>query len=673
MIYRKKNWKKDGDKLDEQRVYVYKKYWGGGTRMRKKILTYLLLVGVLSGTIILFLIYNVTKTNELDSEVSNMKTTLDQVIQNLSSNDEKLESAKEIFTEDYLNRAKFAEYLIHSDEDGIITENEWKEFLKLLEVSGVSIVDSQGIIVQSSYEPNIGLDFYAYDELEFFCPLIEGKVEEGYLIIFDSKSLLEDRPLVYLGIYQEGGGMIQIEIDPDILERYEQESSIESVIAEIPTEYYRTLFVMDKDSGEIVGISKNNFQRLSIEDRTNTILEIDHNPKVIVCDGQKQIAIAENYENYKVIYMSVIDDVLEQVGQQVGRSLFGIWALITSLAVLLYVLVNHLVLKDISNIRTHIEQIFEGHYDIKFEACRTKELTDLSRKLEKLSKLIFLERRKLTHIASMLGEEIAAYEYYRDIDEFFYSDNFLEMAEISEADAKKRAVEQFEGMEQYLKNMQDEFENGEYLETKSGKIIRVRRTYFQNTLYALLEDVTGSRKEVSAYQQRIAEECERNQRDELTGLYNRRKLQEEIELILAQKEPKGIILMLDLDNFKYVNDKKGHLEGDHLLQRFAEIMTEHFRCSDTLARIGGDEFVVFIPNDLSYSVLEAKLILLLYKIRMNLREYYEEMKLSVSIGGVYITEQYTSYNDVYQAADHAMYIAKKSGKDRFYIQRKDDQ
>ena len=295
-------------------------------------------------------------------------------------------------------------------------------------------------------------------------------------------------------------------------------------------------------------------------------------------------------------------------------------------------------------------------------------MTDLSNKMNRLSKLIRLEQKKLTYIASMLGEEMAAYEYYEDLDEFFYSDNLLAMVEMTEAEAKQGLLNRFRIIKQSVGDTQDRYENSEYLETKSGKTIRIRRTYFKKTLYALLEDVTGSRREVAEYQKRIVEECEKNYRDVLTDLYNRKKIQEEVDEMISTGEASGIFLLLDLDNFKRVNDRKGHLEGDNLLRKFAEIMTEYFTDTDILARIGGDEFVVLVPNEVSKEALANQLELFLQKTRVNLGDYYKKMRLSVSIGGVYIRPEFKNFDEVYHAADQAMYAAKKAGKDSFFIQ-----
>lgn len=111
-------------------------------------------------------------------------------------------------------------------------------------------------------------------------------------------------------------------------------------------------------------------------------------------------------------------------------------------------------------------------------------------------------------------------------------------------------------------------------------------------------------------------------------------------------------------------------EGDRVLRRFAGCLSETFRQGDVTGRIGGDEFVVLIPNSMQLGILEEKFVILLEEIRRALGEWYEKYRVSASIGAVLVDGTVRDYKKLYRCADTALYISKYLGKDCFYINEK---
>ena len=118
------------------------------------------------------------------------------------------------------------------------------------------------------------------------------------------------------------------------------------------------------------------------------------------------------------------------------------------------------------------------------------------------------------------------------------------------------------------------------------------------------ESVLHLRAELSAYQSKLEEAERQASRDALTGLDNRRKVELHMEL-LSRRVQTFCILMLDLDGFKGINDRHGHLAGDEVLKQFAKELRGVFRATDTVGRWGGDEFMVVIECGLQEA--EAKI------------------------------------------------------------------
>ncbi|MEW8627896.1 MAG: sensor domain-containing diguanylate cyclase [Candidatus Thiodiazotropha sp.] len=155
--------------------------------------------------------------------------------------------------------------------------------------------------------------------------------------------------------------------------------------------------------------------------------------------------------------------------------------------------------------------------------------------------------------------------------------------------------------------------------------------------------------------------------DELTGLYNRRELNK-----IAGKEFKRAkrfnrdysILIIDLDNFKKVNDTYGHSIGDQILQHNAIICLSSTRTEDLLARYGGEEFVMLLPEtDIEGARMLAQRIC--EDVRNNpVDSIYGNITTTVSIGVSQIDQNDQSYTDILERSDIALYMAKRTGKNR---------
>jgi diguanylate cyclase (GGDEF)-like protein len=160
-------------------------------------------------------------------------------------------------------------------------------------------------------------------------------------------------------------------------------------------------------------------------------------------------------------------------------------------------------------------------------------------------------------------------------------------------------------------------------------------------------------------------------RDPLTGLYNRRYLEEmlERETRRAVRAEHGLgVLMLDLDHFKTFNDTYGHDAGDTVLRETAAFLLKSVRAEDIVCRFGGEEFIVILPlADLSVTQARAE------RIRSKIRELqvlHQGQSLgmvTVSVGVAELPQHGTSPKVLIEAADAALYRAKKAGRDRVAV------
>ncbi len=146
--------------------------------------------------------------------------------------------------------------------------------------------------------------------------------------------------------------------------------------------------------------------------------------------------------------------------------------------------------------------------------------------------------------------------------------------------------------------------------------------------------------------------------DFLTGLLNKDSLVKDIRKRL--KSTGGILLIVDLDNFKKVNDNYGHDHGDLILIQMAEILHTCFRKTDCIGRFGGDEFIIYVDAPLTDDILNRKIVEVIHQVKL-LAEQYPLSDLTVSFGGCRCKKG-DKYVDVFKCADEALYEVKKSGK-----------
>ena len=276
-----------------------------------------------------------------------------------------------------------------------------------------------------------------------------------------------------------------------------------------------------------------------------------------------------------------------------------------------------------------------------------------------------------------LSEKAFLEKYYNSFEMFMYKED------------RKRVKELLEGQFDFEDYCEANFRVKSILDDEKFMIFQGRLVVENDgseNVYGLLFDVTEmvvSQQEINRMNQELynktAEEHNRHlqisnraRMDSLTGILNKATVTDTIIDYLKESEPDQIhaLLMIDCDNFKQVNDNFGHAVGDEVIKYFASVLKRTFRDSDVKGRFGGDEFMVFMKN----TTKEAT-ILRATQLNEAIKKPYlkdgKEIKISCSIGIAYYPKDGNSFENLFEAADDALYKAKSAGKDRFYVYTKD--
>lgn len=181
-------------------------------------------------------------------------------------------------------------------------------------------------------------------------------------------------------------------------------------------------------------------------------------------------------------------------------------------------------------------------------------------------------------------------------------------------------------------------------------------------IIGILLNIDDQKKVSSELQARA--EC-----DSLTKLLNKETMKSQSELYL-NSYPNGsycALMVIDLDNFKYINDHYGHIFGDTVIVKAAEAIKTSFRSRDLVGRIGGDEFMVLMKDISNQDLVKERCTKMLSAFQTLLAAENVDHTISCSIGVALSPYHGTTYEKLFKYADEAMYQAKNNGKNNFAI------
>ncbi|MCC0644494.1 MULTISPECIES: sensor domain-containing diguanylate cyclase [unclassified Clostridioides] len=176
----------------------------------------------------------------------------------------------------------------------------------------------------------------------------------------------------------------------------------------------------------------------------------------------------------------------------------------------------------------------------------------------------------------------------------------------------------------------------------------------------------GVLKDITEDKSKLEKLIAQTQRDPLTQLYNQKASENFIDEYLINTEQKNseALMVIDIDDFKTVNDTFGHLEGNEVLVAVSKILMQNTDDKDIVARIGGDEFMIFMKSLSNDSVIKSINDILTDVSEVKVKNNHQ---ITLSIGIAFATDSSKSYKNLFSKADEALYLAKASGKNCYRI------
>lgn len=310
---------------------------------------------------------------------------------------------------------------------------------------------------------------------------------------------------------------------------------------------------------------------------------------------------------------------------------------------------------------------------IAFTPTGIVEVDELSEAIESMGNEVALTASRLSRILRLSDRAIGAFEYSHETKVITYTDGFfatlavLEPPDPSYFDPQRIATgslnaEEFQRFMQWYAPYAEVEDEGRYLISGPHRTSWVRIVVVESREHSrvlgLVEDVTHE------IETRRRIEHERDH-DILTGLFNRRAFEQEVTDLLEERPPAfGAMLMLDLDNLKFINDIYGHDWGDLYIKAAGRVVDDAFRDKGFYSRISGDEFLVFV--DVCPDRAAAEALFDTFRTLLDASSIVapdgKVLKVRASMGAAFYPEDAVDYAHLREYADFAMYLAKSSRK-----------
>jgi diguanylate cyclase (GGDEF)-like protein/PAS domain S-box-containing protein len=221
-----------------------------------------------------------------------------------------------------------------------------------------------------------------------------------------------------------------------------------------------------------------------------------------------------------------------------------------------------------------------------------------------------------------------------------------------------------------IKTMVEKGERFDAINFEQRQVRKDGESIYTDTVLSGIYDEENQFRELLAISRDITEKVkirkkiiELAETDKLTKLCNRMKLDYTLELELCRAKAKAStfsVIMIDIDDFKQINDRFGHLAGDLVLFELAKLFKAIIRATDLIGRWGGEEFLLILPDT---DGLAAMALAETIRQRVNEKYFLEQEHITISLGVAVFSDDATVYSIIYRA-DQALYQAKKNGKNQ---------
>ena len=585
-----------------------------------------------------------------------------QIKQILSENQLELLEVQEAYRKTCLYSADAIAYIIQHYPEVMDSIESLEGVAEFIEVDEIHIFDKTGKIVNGTHPEYYNMTFDSGEQIGFFKPMLNDKTLRLCQDI--TPNTAESRPMQYSAVWSRDEEFIlQVGMEPVNVLKVTKKNELSYIFSLLSVDKGVNFYAIDANTGEIMGATNENDLGKNLKEIGFSLNKINDkkegfhdtiNGRFSYCVFEK---VGENYIGRVILADAMYEDV--------PTSLLAIAIIIIFVAIMLvYAVTSHLnkyVIKDIYKINESLSAIVNGSLNEEIDANGTTEFIELSNHINEMKKSILATTDKISYVLNKTDMHIGVYEYNLNMDYVRFTDYIPQILNIDNEIIEDSKMD-CSLLKKHIKKLCENPVKGEhdvYRIIEDREIyVRLEENIQNNEVFGVIIDVTDE-----VLRRRLIE-SERDI-DLLTGLYNRRGIENKLSELFAEFENLGhsAIIMLDADGLKGINDKYGHDKGDIYLEKMAEVINIFERNSCLTGRLGGDEFIIFLYRYSSEKELLDSINTLRYLQENSTAHLSDNLIVPIKFSfGVSLTKKERDYQKLIKDADEKMYENKRSRK-----------
>lgn len=591
----------------------------------------------------------------------NSKETFGQMKQIIEINARDLKAGKEEFSKQCILSADMVAYFVEHYPSIISDLEKTRELAKKMNVDEIHYFTKEGKIYAGSHPEYYNLSFHSGKQMSFFLPMLSDKSLKLCQEI--TPNTAEQKEMQYAAVWlKDGSGIVQIGMEPRRLLQEIKDKSIENIFNDLPLHMRGYLHIIDRNTSTIVASTAKNLIGLDVKKYMAADKNAGKNFFHYNWKGKKFCVYTENYKNYILVRTYVSLPLIQYTA--ISTVLVFLYIVLSAVFIIKLIIwyVDKKLAKNLEFIINDLRKIKEGNLENIVLETGITEYDELIFYINQLQKSIRLNWGKLSNIIDKGHLPIGIFEYNSFYKKTFINDRLFEIL----------GIEDFENIpDEELTNIIKEKiilikacpaneKEKIYKYNKNRRVVYLRMEKAVDE-----ESVTYYITDVSTWWEEIYSLKEKSSQDILTGLFNRRGFNDMLGEIFSAPEKinYGVMIMVDADGLKKINDIYGHHAGDKYLCRISEIIKNSLGENSVCARLGGDEFAAFVYSCNSLEEIHDLISVLKSKRGEIFINTKTEIKtVEFSIGYAVYPMDGTNYHLLMNFADENMYQEKRNRK-----------